>query len=169
MVDSGATHNFIIEAEARCLRLHWENDSGRMKAVNSIALPVVGLVKQMVIRLGGWKGSVDFVVVKMDDFDVVLGMEFLLEHQVIPMPSAKCLVIIGSFPTVVQADICQPNKFKMISAMQLDKSPVQEEPPSAAILLEALGKLGETVPKDTLCVPIVGPSPCRCERGPTIG
>ncbi|TYK21503.1 RNA-directed DNA polymerase-like protein [Cucumis melo var. makuwa] len=40
----------------------------------------------------------------------------------------------------------------MISTMQLDESPVQEEPPSAAILLRALGKLGETVPKDTLCV-----------------
>ncbi|KAA0061806.1 uncharacterized protein E6C27_scaffold89G00260 [Cucumis melo var. makuwa] len=45
MIDSGATHNFIIELEARCLRLCWEKDSGRMKAVNSVALPIVGLVK----------------------------------------------------------------------------------------------------------------------------
>ncbi|TYK15436.1 uncharacterized protein E5676_scaffold571G00880 [Cucumis melo var. makuwa] len=152
VIDSGATHNFITEAEARRLRLHWEKDSGRMKAVNYVALPIVELVKRTTIKLGGWKGPVDFVVVKMDNFDVVLRMEFLLEHQVIPMPSAKCLGIIGSFPTVVQADIRQPNGFKMISAMQLDKSPAQEEPPSAAILLGALGKLGETVPKDTLCV-----------------
>ncbi|KAA0036543.1 gag-asp_proteas domain-containing protein [Cucumis melo var. makuwa] len=105
-----------------------------MKAVNSIVLPIVGLVKRTTIKLRGWKGPVDFVVVKMDDFDVVLGMEFLLEHQVIPMPSAKCLAIIGSFPTVVQVDIRQPNGFKMISAMQLDESSAQEELPSAAIL-----------------------------------
>ncbi|KAA0061814.1 Asp_protease_2 domain-containing protein [Cucumis melo var. makuwa] len=105
MIDSGATHNFIIEVEARCLRLCWEKDSERMKAVNSVALPIVGLVKRTTIKLGGWKGPVDFVVVKMDDFDVVLGMEFLLEHQVIRMPSAKCLAITESFPTVVQADI----------------------------------------------------------------
>ncbi|KAA0043310.1 Asp_protease_2 domain-containing protein [Cucumis melo var. makuwa] len=122
MLDSSATHNFIIEAEARRLRLHWEMDSERMKAVNSVALPIIGLVKRTVIKLGGWKGPIDFVVVKMDDFDVVLGMEFLLEHQVIPMPSAKCLVIIGSFPTVMQVDIRQPNGFKMISTMQLNKS-----------------------------------------------
>ncbi|KAA0066694.1 uncharacterized protein E5676_scaffold384G00210 [Cucumis melo var. makuwa] len=127
MVDSSATHNFIIEAEARRLRLRWERDSGKMKAVNSIALPIVGLVKRTTIKLGGWKGPVDFMVVKMDDFDVVLGMEFLLEHQVIPIPSAKCLAITGSFPTV--------------------------EPPSVEILLGALEKPGETVPKDTLCVP----------------
>ncbi|KAA0063481.1 uncharacterized protein E5676_scaffold668G00010 [Cucumis melo var. makuwa] len=42
MIDSGAIHNFITEAEARRLRLRWEKDSGRMKAVNSIALLVVG-------------------------------------------------------------------------------------------------------------------------------
>ncbi|KAA0049577.1 gag-asp_proteas domain-containing protein [Cucumis melo var. makuwa] len=123
MIDSGATHNFITEAEARRLRLRWEKDSGRMKVVNSIALPIVGLVKLMMIKLGVWKGPVHFVVVKMDDFDVVLKMEFLLELQVIPMPSAKCLAVTGSFPTVVQADICQPNGFKMISAVQLDESP----------------------------------------------
>ncbi|TYK19135.1 uncharacterized protein E5676_scaffold522G00590 [Cucumis melo var. makuwa] len=70
-----------------------------------------------------------------------------------PMPSAKCLVITRSFPTIVQADIHQPNGFKMISVMQLDRSPAQEEPPSIVILLGALGKLRETVPKDTLCVP----------------
>ncbi|KAA0042381.1 uncharacterized protein E5676_scaffold477G00880 [Cucumis melo var. makuwa] len=104
------------------------------------------------IELGGWKGPVDFVVVKMDNFDVVLRIEFLLEYQVIPMPSARCLVITGSFSTVLQADIRQPNGFKMILVMQLEKSPAQEEPPSAAILLGALRELGETVPKDTLCV-----------------
>ncbi|TYK22677.1 reverse transcriptase [Cucumis melo var. makuwa] len=83
-------------------------------------------------KAGRWKGPVDFVVVKMD-FDVVLGMKFLLEHQVIPMPSTKSLAITGSFPTVVQADIRQPNGFKMISTMQLDESPAQEEPPSVEI------------------------------------
>ncbi|KAA0052177.1 uncharacterized protein E6C27_scaffold1589G00480 [Cucumis melo var. makuwa] len=152
MVDSSMTHNFITEAEARRLRLRWEKDSGGMKVVNSIALPIVGLMKQTMIKLGGWKSPVDFVVVKMDDFDVVLGMKFLLEHQVIPMPSARCLVITGSFPTVVQAEIRQPNGFKMISVMQLDTNRVQEEPPSVEISLGALRKM-ETVPKDNLCVP----------------
>ncbi|TYK27355.1 uncharacterized protein E5676_scaffold325G00310 [Cucumis melo var. makuwa] len=111
-----------------------------MKAVNFVVLPIVELVKRTMIKLGGWKGPVDFVVVKMDDFDVVLGMKFLLEHQVVPMPSAKYLVIIRSFPAVVQADIRQPSGFKMISTMQLDKSPVQEELLSVAILLGAWPK-----------------------------
>ncbi|KAA0032574.1 uncharacterized protein E5676_scaffold284G00510 [Cucumis melo var. makuwa] len=152
MIDSSATHNFITEAEARRLKLRWEKDSRRIKAMNSVALPIVGLVKRTTIKLEGWKDPVDFVVVKMDDFDVVLGIEFLLEYQVIPMPSAKCLAITGSFPTVVQAYIRQPNGFKMISAMQLDESPAQEEPSFATILFGPLEKPGEIVPKDTLCV-----------------
>ncbi|KAA0063135.1 reverse transcriptase [Cucumis melo var. makuwa] len=56
MVDFGATHNFITEAEDKCLNLCWEKDAERMKVMNP-------------------------VVVKMDDLDVVFGMEFLLEHQ----------------------------------------------------------------------------------------
>ncbi|KAA0035296.1 RNA-directed DNA polymerase-like protein [Cucumis melo var. makuwa] len=52
-----------------------------------------------------------------------------------------------------KADIRQPNGFKMISAMQLNKNRAQEEPPSVEIPLGALGKSEETVPKDTLCVP----------------
>ncbi|KAA0066197.1 Transposon Ty3-G Gag-Pol polyprotein [Cucumis melo var. makuwa] len=51
----------------------------------------------------------------------------------------------------------------MILAMQLDKSLVQEEPTSVAILLEALEKSGETIPKDTLCVP----EKCHEEKVPT--
>ncbi|TYK02735.1 RNA-directed DNA polymerase-like protein [Cucumis melo var. makuwa] len=61
------------------------------------------------IRLGGWHDLVDFVVVKMGDFDVVLGIEYLLGHQVIRMPLAKCLVITRSAPTIVQTEIHQPN------------------------------------------------------------
>ncbi|KAA0031687.1 uncharacterized protein E5676_scaffold409G00190 [Cucumis melo var. makuwa] len=152
MIDSGATHNFITEAEARRLRLRWEKDSERMKAVNSIALPVIGLVKQTTIKLEGWKGRVDFVVVKMDNFDVVLGMKFLLEHQVILMPLARCLVITGSSPTIVQAEIRQRNGFKMISAMRLDENRAQGEPPFVETPLRTSKKLRKTVPKDTLCV-----------------
>ncbi|KAA0062589.1 hypothetical protein E6C27_scaffold79G00840 [Cucumis melo var. makuwa] len=147
----GEANQIEGEAEARRLRLRWEKDSGRMKVVNSVALPIVELVKRTTIKLGGWKGPVDFAVVRMDDFDVVLGMEFLFEHQVISMPSAKCIVIIGSFPTVVQADIRQPNGFKMISTMQLDKSLTQEEPPSGTIPRDVGKTRGDSPRRHFVC------------------
>ena len=98
LVDSGATHNFISEQEARRLELKIEKDTGKMKAVNSEALPIVGVSKRVPLQLAGWTGNVDLVVVRMDDFDVVLGMEFLLEHKVIPMPLAKCLIAPAAIP-----------------------------------------------------------------------
>ena len=79
------------------------------------------------IQLKGWSGPVDFMVVGMDAFDVVLGMEFLLEHQVIMMPTAKCLVITGPTPTVVQTALRQPKGLRLISAMQLREDRVQED------------------------------------------
>lgn len=78
-----------------------EKDIGKMKAVNSDALPIIGVAKQMMIKFGGWNGLAAFVVVKMDESNVVLRMEFLLEHQVILMPLAKCLVITGSAHTIL--------------------------------------------------------------------
>ncbi|KAL4027588.1 hypothetical protein IC575_010758 [Cucumis melo] len=123
-----------------------------MKAVNSAALPIIGLVKRTMIRLGGWSGLVDFGVVKMDDFDVVLGMKFLLEHQVIPMPLAKCLVITGPTPSVVQTDLRQPGGLKMISAMQLKKGLSRDEPTFMAIPLNSSENSGETVPKEIVRV-----------------
>ncbi|KAA0045373.1 uncharacterized protein E6C27_scaffold316G001600 [Cucumis melo var. makuwa] len=106
----------------------------------------------MMIRLGGWSGLIDFMVVKMDDFDVVLGMEFLLEHQVIPMPLAKCLVINGSAPSVVQTDLRQPDGLKMISAMQLKKGLTRDKPTFMAIPLDQSENPGETVLKDILMI-----------------
>lgn len=58
----------------------------------------------MLIKLGGWNDLADFVVVKMDDFDVVLRKEFLLEHQMILMPLVKCSDYLIC-PTVVQTEI----------------------------------------------------------------
>ncbi|KAJ7947141.1 Retrotransposon protein, putative, Ty3-gypsy subclass [Quillaja saponaria] len=72
MLDTGATHNFVSEAEAKKLGLKLEKDSGRMKAVNSKSLPTAGQAKQVSVKLGTWEGRVDFVVAKIDDFDGVL-------------------------------------------------------------------------------------------------
>ena len=147
MVNSSVTHNFITVTEAWRLNLHWRKDTEKMKVVNSTALLIVGLVKWTVIQLRGCSNPVDFVVVDMDGFDVILGMKFLLEHQVILMPSATCLVITGSAPTVVQTDLCQPKGLRMISVMQLKEGLSRGETMFRAISFEPSNRLGETVRK----------------------
>ena len=140
LIDSGATHNFIADQEARRLGLAIEKDSGKMKAA------IVGVSKRAPFKLGTWTGEMDLVVVRMDDFDVVLGMDFLLEHKVIPMPLAKCLVIIDHNPTVIPASIKQPGNLRKISVIQLKRGLAREEPTVMAIpLMEEMTTKG-TVP-----------------------
>ncbi|XP_022975706.1 uncharacterized protein LOC111475733, partial [Cucurbita maxima] len=148
LIDSGATHNFIADQEARRLGLTIGRDPGKMKAINSEALPIVGVSKRVPFKIGDWTGELDLVVARMDDFDVVLGMEFLLEHKVIPMPLAKCLVITDRNPTVIPASIKQPGNLRMISAIQLKRGLAREEPTFIAIPLMEVTTTEETVPNE---------------------
>ncbi|KAJ7943087.1 Retrotransposon protein, putative, Ty3-gypsy subclass [Quillaja saponaria] len=145
--DTGATHNFVSEAEAKKLGLKLEKDSGRMKAVNSKSLPTAGQAKQVSVKLRTWEGRVDFVVAKIDDFDVVLGMEFMLTHKAIPIPAASSLMIMGEQPAMVPAVIKQLGETKHLSALQFKKGVKRHEPTFVVVPLvtEDQGD-GEPVP-----------------------
>ncbi|KAA0065708.1 uncharacterized protein E6C27_scaffold90G001810 [Cucumis melo var. makuwa] len=54
----------------KCASGKGSDDSERTKVVNSAALPIVELVKRTMMKLEGWNSPADFVVVKMDNFDV---------------------------------------------------------------------------------------------------
>lgn len=55
----------------------------------------------------------------MDDFDVVLEMNFILEHKVTPMPLAKCSVATGSNKTIIQRITRQPKDAKMMLVLHV--------------------------------------------------
>jgi len=71
MVDTGATHNFVADQEARRLGLKLEKDSSKMKAVNSEARPIAGLAKGVSIRIGPWAGTTNLMALPIDDFQVI--------------------------------------------------------------------------------------------------
>ena len=109
---------------------------------------MVGVSKRVPFKLGAWTGELDLVVVRMDDFDVVLRMDFLLEHKVIPMPLAKCLVITKRNPTIIPASIKQQDNLRMISAIQLKRGLAREEPTFMAIPLMEEVTTEETIPSE---------------------
>ena len=90
----------------------------------------------------------DLVVVCMDDFNVVLGMDFLLEQKVIPMPLAKCLVNTDHNPKVIPVSIKQPGNLIMISAIQLKRELTREEPTFMTIPLMEEMATEKTVPSE---------------------
>ena len=95
MVDTGATHNFIADREAQRLGLTLEKSPSRMKAVNSEARRISGLAKGVPIRIGTWSGNTNMMAVPLDDFQVILGMEFMHASKLVPMPFLNSLCMMG--------------------------------------------------------------------------
>ncbi|CAN6566578.1 unnamed protein product [Malus baccata var. baccata] len=77
LVDTGVTHNFMTSEEATRLGLRVTKEPGSVKTVNSAATPIVGVARNVQVGIGAWKGNIDFTVVKMDDYGVVIGLEFM--------------------------------------------------------------------------------------------
>ncbi|KAK2988276.1 hypothetical protein RJ640_026129 [Escallonia rubra] len=98
LVDTGATHNFITMGEAERLGLNVVDGGGWLKPVNAEAKPLQGMVRRVEIRLGKWKGFVDFSVARMDDFKVVLGLDFLRQVNALVSPynNAMCIMERGA-------------------------------------------------------------------------
>ncbi|KAI3465182.1 hypothetical protein Pfo_021845 [Paulownia fortunei] len=94
LVDTKATHNFITEEKANRLGLRWSRGEGWLKTVNAKAQPLNGVVKNMELCLGTWNGQVDFSVAPIDDFKVILSMDFLRKVTTISMPSYSSVCIL---------------------------------------------------------------------------
>nr|GEZ05333.1 hypothetical protein [Tanacetum cinerariifolium] len=75
-VDSGATHNFMADDEAKRLGINAMKGSGTLKAVNSLAKAIYRVAKDVPTKIRELEGMTDLLVVPMDDFKVVLGLEF---------------------------------------------------------------------------------------------
>ncbi|XP_062103538.1 uncharacterized protein LOC133814616 [Humulus lupulus] len=133
MIDTGTTHNFISELEAKRLGLKLEKDVGHMKAVNSKALATTRVAKGIKAKIDMWEGQTDLVAVHMDDFDVVLGMEFLIEKDAIPISAIGSLLIMGETPSMVPAKVVPPPSVNLLSTLQFKKGVKKREPTYVAV------------------------------------
>lgn len=149
MVDTGATHNFMAIDEAVRLGVKWSKKDGWMKTVNAKAQPVNGIARKVGMRLGSWTGPVDFSVIPMDDFKVVLGMDFMRQVSAIPMPalSSVCILEKGS-PCMIPALEENTHGTRQLSAMQITKGVKKGEPTFLAMMkVEDEPKNVESIPQ----------------------
>ena len=86
MVDIGATHNFVLEKEASRLKFQTSKEVSWLKAFNSATKPSQGVAQGVTMRIRPWEGKVHFMVAPMDDFKVVLRMDFLSQVKAVPLP-----------------------------------------------------------------------------------
>ena len=73
-IDTGASHNFVAEKEPARLGLQYAKEPGTLKTINTSPVPIHGIAWSVFLHLGEWKGTIDLIVVLMDDFSLVLGM-----------------------------------------------------------------------------------------------
>ncbi|KAL0291691.1 UNVERIFIED_CONTAM: hypothetical protein Sangu_3262100 [Sesamum angustifolium] len=104
LVDTGATHNFVSDRVVRKLGLDVRTWDSRVKAVNSKAVPVSGIADAE-LCVGSWSGQCKFVTVGLDDFDVILGIDFFVNANVIILPR-MCGIFIsgGDKPSFVKGE-----------------------------------------------------------------
>ena len=93
MVDGGASHNFMGEDTARRIGLKFVPAKAQMKTVNSPPIEILGIAERVETTLGEWTGKVDFTIVRIDDYEVVLGMEFMKQFDAMIVPHLKKLYI----------------------------------------------------------------------------
>ncbi|KAL0385689.1 UNVERIFIED_CONTAM: hypothetical protein Sradi_2963200 [Sesamum radiatum] len=101
MVDTGATHNYLASAEVERLGLVLEKGVGRVKAINSAAQPIAGVAKSVLIKVGPFEGKTNLSVVVMDDFKLILGLDFLWDTRTAVLPHVDSLMMMGAKPCVI--------------------------------------------------------------------
>ncbi|KAF3786506.1 putative methyltransferase [Nymphaea thermarum] len=87
-----------------CYGLVMYKGESRVKAVNSEARPIYAVVRDAVVKIEGWSGRANFSVVQTDDFQIILGMEFLCAAKMVPMPHLRSVSIMDErHPCMVPA------------------------------------------------------------------
>ncbi|KAK2992860.1 hypothetical protein RJ640_011953 [Escallonia rubra] len=119
MVDTGATHNFVTREEATRLGLKVVSGGGWLKSVNTDAKPLQGTARQVEMCLGTWRGLVDFSVAPIDDFKVVIGLDFLRQVNALVSPYSNAVHIMEKGASCVVPMSVGTSSAKALSSMQL--------------------------------------------------
>ncbi|KAK3031398.1 hypothetical protein RJ639_037396 [Escallonia herrerae] len=119
--------------EVERLGLTLEKGCGRVKAINSSTQPVAGIARSVLIKIGPYEGRTNFSVVIMDDFKLILGLEFLRDTKTTVMPCTNYLAMLGSKPCVIPTISPRAGE-RSISALLLKKGLKRDETTYLAML-----------------------------------
>lgn len=149
LVDTGASHNFVSLEEAKILNLKVAKGGGFLKVSNSVAQPIKGVAHGVKVSLGAWTGQVNLTVALMDDYFLVLGLEFFDQVRDFIIPFLNSMYIMdGEKTCVVSTEKTTKLVIQVLSILQFKKGLKKEEESYLAINKECHEQAGN--PK-TLC------------------
>ena len=79
-MDTSASHNFVKREVTDVICLKRKNYGINVKAINSSARATAGVASEVTIQLGRRTRKGDFTVMCLDDFETILGQDFLRRH-----------------------------------------------------------------------------------------
>lgn len=106
MVDTRATQNFVTEEKDKEFGLIIMSSDTMLKILNCLSTNINGLAPRMSLSLGGWKGVTNFLVVLMDVFDILLGLDFWYVINAYILPRLNQLSICDSAGSYIVPLIC---------------------------------------------------------------
>ncbi|PPR93089.1 hypothetical protein GOBAR_AA27584 [Gossypium barbadense] len=93
-VNTEASELFISEKAVKKLGLSIKKLDKKIKMVNSEEAPTVGVIQNVELQINEWKGKEEFEVIQLDDYDCVLGLNFLDRIQAVLYPWASQIHIV---------------------------------------------------------------------------
>ncbi|KAH0761429.1 hypothetical protein KY290_017502 [Solanum tuberosum] len=95
MVDTGATQTFMSSKIVKEYQLKVTNCPTKMKAINSTAQPSYNMALNVPLMIGHWFGVHNLTVVSLDDFNLLLGIDFMKKIKTAPIPHLYGLMFMG--------------------------------------------------------------------------
>ena len=94
LVDTGAMHTCVASSVAATLGLTIEAYDSMVTSLNGMDHWVEGIIRLCLMEMGDWVGSCDLVVMHSRDFEMIMGMNFLMQEEVSIMPYLRTLAFI---------------------------------------------------------------------------
>ena len=96
LVDIRASDLFVAERTTKRLGLKVSKGKGWIKTVNSKEMSTMGVAQGIELQLGEWKNNETIKVILLDDYDFVVGLDFLDRINTLLVPFANCLCILDT-------------------------------------------------------------------------
>ncbi|KAG6498516.1 hypothetical protein ZIOFF_038234 [Zingiber officinale] len=143
MVDTGATHTFVSAKLVKDYGLSIRKCPSYIKSMNAKAQAVVGMTYNVPLPVGTQVGKANMMVIPLEDFQIIIGMEFLRKTKMVPMPHLDGVMVMQEsnpcFVSAVHPYGKGQNKGKtnIISATSLEKGLRRGETTYLAALIDA--------------------------------
>lgn len=108
LIDTSALNMFLSNEAAKTLRLHMEPPSHQYKVVNFQDVLAIGVARDVELQVGRWKGKLSFKIISLDDYDLILGLEFF--------NSARAMIDLRTKSNII-TDLQCPSMVPMIHGL----------------------------------------------------